>query len=72
MEIKKFRYNYYRVSVPGDMDTDIEKLANYAIDIVRERTRIWYSNCTWRAERVYGEPGDPEVIFRVCRTRPHS
>jgi hypothetical protein len=66
---KRFVYDYYKVSVPGDCDDSIEALADIAINQAREQARLYCIPCAWNAELVSGELGDFECTFKVTRKR---
>lgn len=70
----KLAYDYYTVSVPGDVydpedPASMECLGDLAIEEARNRTKLYCSPALWVAERIKGELGDYEVTFRVRRTR---
>jgi hypothetical protein len=62
-------YDYYTVSVPGDMEDSIPELGRHAITEAEERARLHCIPCVWTATHLAGEVGDHEVKFRVCRMR---
>lgn len=65
----KFVYDYYTVSVPGDLADTVEALAEQAITEAKERAKLYCVPAVWTAERIGGDVGDFEVRFRVCRKR---
>jgi len=67
--MRRFRYNYYVVDVPGDCDDSLEGLAGIAISEARERARLYCIPALWTATRIVGDVGDWVVRFRVCRKR---
>ena len=62
-------YDYYTVKVPGDLDDNLHDLADHAIQIARDRAKLYCTPCNWTAWLVSGGIGDFEVTFRVRRTR---
>jgi hypothetical protein len=67
--LKRFRYDYYEIAIPGDCADTIEALANIAIDEARERTRLYCIPALWVSRWISGEIGDWIVRFRVIRKR---
>ena len=70
--MSRFVYDYYEVSLPGDIfdgEDALERLANLAIDEARERAKLYCIPAEWTAERISGEVGDFEVTFKVRRKR---
>jgi hypothetical protein len=65
----KFVYDYYLVVVPGNCPRTVKELGGRAIDVARERARLYCLTCAWTARLVAGEVGDFEVTFRVRRRR---
>ena len=69
MPYRRYTYDYYTVSVPGDLEATIKGLGRWAIRDAEERASIWAVPCEWTAEPVSGKVGDYEVKFRVRRKR---
>lgn len=67
--MSKFRYDYYTVSIPGDLSDDMTVLADQAITEAKERAKLYVMPATWTATRISGEIGDHEVTFKVSRKR---
>ena len=70
--MSRFVYDYYEISIPGDVydgEDAMERLADLAIDEARERAKLYCIPAEWTAERISGEVGDWEVKFRVRRKR---
>lgn len=67
-----YAYDYYRISIPGDLADSLTELAEHAINEARERARLYCIPCDWEARRVSGEVGDHEVRFVVRRRRRRS
>jgi hypothetical protein len=65
----KYKRDYYRVTVPGDLAGDIETLGQHAIGEAKERARLYCVPCEWSARLIDGGIGDFAVVFRVRRTR---
>lgn len=73
----KYVYDYYKVSVPGDVfqggtmpeDEQKRRLCNCAIDEAREKARLYCIPCEWTAEILRGEVGSWEVVVSVRRKR---
>jgi hypothetical protein len=65
----KWVYDYYTVTVPGDLADTLYALAEQAIREAEERTKLYCLPCIWNATRVRGDVGSYEVTFRVCRKR---
>jgi len=66
---KRFQYDYYTVSIPGDLSDDMTVLADQAITEAKERAKLYCVPATWTAQRISGEIGSFEVVFRVTRKR---
>ena len=62
-------YDYYNVEVPGDCFDSLSRLTELAIDIARERARLYCVPAVWTAKHIRGTVGDFRVQFRVCRMR---
>lgn len=56
--MKRFKYDYYDVEVPGDCADSIEDLAHVAIAEARERAQLYCMPAIWHAVRVSGDVGD--------------
>ncbi len=69
MSNARYSYDYYTVSVPGDLETTIKGLGQWAIRDAEERARIYALPCQWDAWPIEGKVGDLEVKFRVRRIR---
>jgi ABC-type glycerol-3-phosphate transport system substrate-binding protein len=67
--MSRFTYDYYTVSLPGDLFDDIDRLADYAIDTARENAKLYAIPAAWTAKHIRGDIGDNEIVFRVCRKR---
>lgn len=67
--MKRFKYDYYDVEVPGDCADSVEELGQVAIAEAVDRTRLYCIPAIWSAVLVAGEVGDFTVQFRVCRKR---
>jgi hypothetical protein len=73
-----FVYDYYTVSIPGDMfigdssEDQLKQMAQQAITEAKERTKLYSLPSEWTATLVSGEPGDFEVVFKVRRKRSKS
>jgi len=68
--MKRYKYDYYDVSVPGDCADSLEELGRVAIADAVDRTRLYCLTASWTAVWVVGDVGDLVVRFRVCRRRP--
>lgn len=70
MKIRKYRYDYYTVSLPSDLFPDTEdgdnQMINHAIDCAREQSRLYAIPCEWRAKII---STGHDVTYRVCRKR---
>lgn len=64
-----FRYDYYTISLPGDLFLEIEHFKNYAVNQAMEQTKLYCVPAEWSAKLVKGEVGDNEITFKVCRKR---
>ena len=62
-------YDYYDVVVPGDCYDNLEDAGSMAIDIARERTKIYAMPANWESRLITGKVGDYEITFRVRRVR---
>lgn len=69
---KRFVYDYYTVSVPGDLSDSMEELGQQAIREAEERTKLYCIPCQWSAEPIKGEIGSYKVLFLVRRKRNKS
>lgn len=67
--MKRYKYDYYDVEVPGDCADSLEDLGQIAIAEAADRTRLYCLPALWTATRVSGDVGDWTVRFRVCRKR---
>ena len=67
--MRRYKYDYYTVDVPGDCADSVEDLGSIAIDVCRERARLYCMSALWIATRIAGVVGDWVVRFRVCRKR---
>lgn len=65
----KHSYDYYEVSIPGDLADTLQELGQQAIREAEERTKLHAMPCEWTAEPIRGTVGDYEVMFRVRRKR---
>jgi len=70
--MKKYRYDYYTVKLPGDMEETMERLGQLAIGEAEDRARVYALPCEWTAKHVAGKIGDYEITFRVRRKRNHK
>lgn len=74
---RQFTYDYYEISIPGDVcdggtmtdEESLEYMADMAINEARENAKLYCIPAEWTAERISGELGDWEVIFKVRRKR---
>ena len=70
MPSKLFVYDYYDITVAGAADDNVGTLGRRAILEADRRTiSLAGPYCQWRAHRIKGAPGEPEVTFRVRRKR---
>ena len=67
--MRRYKYDYYTVDVPGDCADSVAELGSIAIDECRERARLYCIPALWTALRIAGVVGDWTVRFRVCRKR---
>ena len=67
--MRRYKYDYYEVDVPGDCADSVEELGQIAITEAEDRTRLYCLPALWIATRVAGVVGDWTVQFRVCRKR---
>ena len=67
--MRRYKYDYYNVEVPGDCADSIEELGQVAIAEAADRTRLYCLPALWTAMLVAGVVGDWVVRFRVCRKR---
>ena len=66
---RKYVYDYYTITLPGDMFTDLKDFGDQAIDEARERAKLFCMQCDWVASHISGEPGDMEIAYKVTRRR---
>lgn len=55
------------ISLPGDMSDVIDDFYNQAITEAREDAEDYVMPATWEVEKVSGEIGDNEIVFKVIR-----
>lgn len=65
---KRYKYDYYDVSVPTDLG-DWRELCEQAIREANERTRLYCLPAAWEIRSHAGTIEDFEVTFRVRRKR---
>jgi len=62
--------DYYTIELPGDLFDNAEDFESYAIDVARERARLYVIPCEWQASMVDPEDiGNFEVTVKVKRIR---
>ncbi len=66
---KKYVYDYYEISIPGDAFETMEDACDCAINEARDRARLYCMPCMWSAWPIRGEIGSWEIIFKVSRKR---
>lgn len=64
---RKYRYDYYNVTVPNDISDDFKVIAQQAITEAEERSRIYAIPSEWTAHQT-GYTG-ANMHFRVRRRR---
>ena len=67
--MRQYKYDYYTVSVPGDLETTMHGLSQWAINEAKEGARLCVIPCEWLAWPIQGKVGDLEVKIRVRRKR---
>jgi len=67
--MKRYKYDYYDVEVPGDCAGTLGELGQIAIEDAASCTRLYCSPAWWTAVCVVGDVGDLAVLFRICRKR---
>lgn len=65
-------YDYFIVSLPGNLANTLREIGLHAITEAKDRARLHIKPATWIARHISGQPGDFHVTFRVCRKRRAS
>lgn len=69
---RKYKYDYYRVEIPGDLSDNMDDLYHAALVLARERAKLECTICIWSVILISGTVGSVKVIFRVTRKRTNQ
>lgn len=63
------RYDYYIITLPGDMFENTNDFLRAAIEEAEAKTKLWVTPCVWTAQIIEGKIGDWEIKIKVRRKR---